>query len=91
MTAPTHDHAAAHRRFCELLNRAGLPQPDETAYFSRAVVFLFHHSQAVILIDLDEPDDEDWTAGELADLGGSIDPPPLAHGVPPAAAFHRAG
>jgi hypothetical protein len=64
MTAPTPDHEAAHRRFCELLTQAGLPQPDEAAYFNRAVVFLFHHSQAVILIDLDEPDDDAGTPDE---------------------------
>ena len=53
MTEPNHHHIT-ETRFRELIAEAGLPEPDECAHMERALVFLWHASKAIVLIDLDE-------------------------------------
>lgn len=71
---PTTEHRDAEKRFLAVLDGAGLPLPDETAYFRRAIVFLFNPSRTLILVDLDEFEDDAaaWTSEELDDLGELI-------------------
>lgn len=42
----------------ELLARKGLPQPDEVEYRERSLALLWHEQKAAVVIDLDEPPDE---------------------------------
>src|SRR5690349_17370807 len=42
-----HDHAEAH--FRALLDRSGLPQPDEVAHLRRCVVFLWEATRSIVL------------------------------------------
>jgi hypothetical protein len=44
----------------ELLTAAGLPDPDDVAHVSRAVIFLWYETKAFVLVDLEEiPDGDD--------------------------------
>jgi hypothetical protein len=59
----------------ELLADADLPAPDETAHLSRAVIFIWYHTKAFVLVDLDElPDDNDPLDGlDVAQLSVDLD------------------
>jgi hypothetical protein len=48
------DHATAERTFRDLLDRGGLAQPDEVAHWRDAILFGWHDSRTVIVLDLDE-------------------------------------
>lgn len=50
-------------RFRELVRAAGLPEPDDAAHLSRAIVFLWYESKAIVLIELDELPPGDPFAG----------------------------
>jgi hypothetical protein len=52
-TTPPHHHEL-EAGFRELLSRAGLPEPDETAHLRRALIFLWYDTKAFVLLDLDE-------------------------------------
>lgn len=48
----------------DLLESAGLPEPDDIGHLSRAVVFLWYETKAFVLVDLEEmPPDGDPLAG----------------------------
>ena len=46
-------------RMRQLLDETGLPQPDDIAHLSRAVIFLWYDTKAFVLVDLDEMPDGD--------------------------------
>jgi hypothetical protein len=50
--SPRHDKI--EKQFRRLVFEAGLPEPDDTAHLSRALIFLWYESKAFVLIDLDE-------------------------------------
>lgn len=52
------DHATAEHRFRALLERSDLPEPDEVAHFRDSIVFCWHDSRAVVVVDLDDPPEE---------------------------------
>lgn len=57
---PSPRHQQVETRMRELLTAAGLPQPDDIAHVSRAVIFLWYETKAFVLVDLEEmPDGED--------------------------------
>ena len=60
------DHATAERTFRDLLRTSGMPEPDEVAYWRDAIVFGWHDSKAIVVVDLDEAhlDDLMLAAGE---------------------------
>jgi hypothetical protein len=62
---PRPDHAHVERHFRSLLAGAGLPAPDEVAHWPDAVAFYWHDTKAVVVIDLDEVDLDDFTEWEL--------------------------
>ena len=49
----------AERTVRELLERNGLPEPDEVEYGYGCVRLLFHEPKTALIIDIDRPDDED--------------------------------
>jgi hypothetical protein len=51
----TTDHELAERDMRELLDRNGLPQPDEVEYRERSILMLWHGTKLAVAIDLDEP------------------------------------
>jgi hypothetical protein len=53
MTTPTR-HEAIEARLKEMLDEADLPEPDDVAHLSRAIVFLWYETKAFVLIDLSE-------------------------------------
>jgi hypothetical protein len=57
------DHATAERTFRELLRTNGMPQPDEVAHWRDAVLFGWHDSRAIVVVDLDEVDLEELELG----------------------------
>ena len=48
------DHDTVERTFRDLLDRQGMPQPDETAHWRDCVVFGWRETKAIVVIDLDE-------------------------------------
>ena len=54
---PRPDHRAVERTFRDLLADNGLPAPDEVAHWRDAVLFGWHDSRAVVVVDLDEVED----------------------------------
>jgi hypothetical protein len=52
-------HEQLEQDFLDLVARAGIPAPDDTARLERALIFLWYQTKAFVLIDLDEmpPDD----------------------------------
>jgi len=52
------DHATAEHRFRALLDRSELPAPDEVAYLRDSLVFCWHESRAIVVVDLEDPLDE---------------------------------
>jgi hypothetical protein len=49
----------AEKRIRDLLEENGLPQPDYVEYGFTCIRCFFKHSKQVVVIDLDEPEDED--------------------------------
>jgi hypothetical protein len=64
--APTSRHEDAEQKLRDLLDGAGLPEPDEVCHESDPdeVVFLWHDTKTAIVVELDEGD-------------GSAEPHPL--------------
>lgn len=54
----------------DLLEENGLPQPDCVEYGFTCIRLIFHETKTVIVIDIDEPFDDDVTELEEADPGG---------------------
>jgi hypothetical protein len=50
-TEPTHQDV--EQRFRDLIAEAGLPDPDDVAYESRSVVFLWNEEKVAVAVDLD--------------------------------------
>ena len=50
------DHATAEQTFRQLLRSNGMAEPDEVAYWRDAIVFGWHESKAIVVVDLDEVD-----------------------------------
>ena len=77
----TTRHKQVEKRMRELLDAAGLPEPDDVAHVSRAVIFIWYETKAFVLVDLEEiPDGEDPLDGldvtQLAiDLDDELDDP----------------
>jgi len=61
-------------RMRQLLDETGLPQPDDIAHLTRAVIFLWYDTKAFVLVDLDEmPDDDDPLDGlDVMQLAGDL-------------------
>ena len=58
----------------QLLDEAGLPQPDDIAHLSRAVIFLWYDTKAFVLVDLDEmPDDDPLEGLNLLQLAADLE------------------
>jgi hypothetical protein len=58
----------------ELLAAANLPEPDDVAHVSRAVIFLWYETKAFVLVDLDEmPDDDPLRGLDLDRLALDLD------------------
>lgn len=53
----TTDHKAAERDMRELLERSGLPHPDEVEYRERSILMLWQETKLAVVIDLDDDDD----------------------------------
>jgi hypothetical protein len=49
----------AETQMRELLEEGGLPQPDEVEYGYACIRLFWHDTQSVIVIDIDEPEEED--------------------------------
>lgn len=49
----------AEQRMRGLLQEAGLPQPDYVEYGFTCIRLLFEETKTVVVIDIDEPEDED--------------------------------
>ena len=49
----------AETRMRELLDDNGLPQPDHVEYGYTCIRLFFHATKQVVVIDIDEPDDEE--------------------------------
>jgi hypothetical protein len=55
--ATLRQQIAAERKMRALLEEGGLPQPDEVEYGHTCIRLLWHESKAVVVVDIDEPDD----------------------------------
>jgi hypothetical protein len=51
---PTSQHLAAERSFRELLADNDLPPPDEVEYDEASVVFIWHETKLMVVVDLDD-------------------------------------
>jgi hypothetical protein len=61
-------------RMRQLLDKTGLPQPDDIAHLSRAVIFLWYDTKAFVLVDLDEmPDDDPLEGLNLLQLAADLE------------------
>jgi hypothetical protein len=56
----------------ELLERNGLPGPDEVEYGYGCVRLLFHEPKTALIIDIDEPDHDDMIEPEEASLDADL-------------------
>ncbi len=52
-------------RMRELLESNGMPQPDEVEYGFGCVRLFFHETKTVVVVDIDDPNEADETAGDL--------------------------
>ncbi|MEA2431638.1 MAG: hypothetical protein QOI19_2111 [Thermoleophilaceae bacterium] len=48
------EHEAAEQAMRELLEREGLPQPDEVEHRERSILLLWHATKLAVVIDLEE-------------------------------------
>lgn len=62
----------AEKRMRDLLEEAGLPQPDYVEYGFTCIRFLFEETKTVLVIDIDQPEDIDGSA----DADDRVDRPP---------------
>jgi hypothetical protein len=62
--AITSEHEAAEQAMRELLERAGMPQPDEVEHRETSVLLLWHATKLAVVIDLEE-------GPEMPQRGGS--------------------
>src|SRR4051794_8032191 len=53
----TSQHEAAERAMRELLEREGLPQPDEVEHRDTSILLLWHATKLAVVIDLEEGDE----------------------------------
>lgn len=49
----------AEAQMRELLEEGGLPQPDEVEYGCTCIRLLWHDTKSLVIIDIDEPEDEE--------------------------------
>ena len=66
------DHDTVERTFRALLDRQGLPQPDEIARWRDCVVFGWRETKAIVVVDLDEFEPP-ATAGDEALLADALE------------------
>ncbi|HEY0633493.1 MAG TPA: hypothetical protein VGC98_15660 [Thermoleophilaceae bacterium] len=52
--AITSEHEAAEQAMRELLEREGLPQPDEVEHRETSILLLWHATKLAVVIDLEE-------------------------------------
>jgi hypothetical protein len=52
--AITSEHEAAEQAMRELLERAGMPPPDEVEYRETSILMLWHATKLAVVIDLEE-------------------------------------
>jgi hypothetical protein len=52
--AITSEHEAAEQAMRELLERAGMPQPDEVEHRETSILMLWHATKLAVVIDLEE-------------------------------------
>jgi hypothetical protein len=81
----TDRHIEIEERFLEVVAEAGLPEPDDIARLSRALIFLWYDTKAFVLVDLEElPDDEEpLDALDIEALRADVLPGPGAPFFPP--------
>lgn len=46
------------RTMRDLLEREGLPAPDEVEYHEASVALLWHETKTIVIVDIDEPSGE---------------------------------
>ena len=64
--ATLRQQIAAERKMRALLEEGGLPQPDEVEYGHTCIRLLWHDSKAVVVVDIDEPDELALMAAAIA-------------------------
>jgi hypothetical protein len=62
----------AERTVRELLEQNGLPEPDEVEYGYGCIRLLFDEPKTVLIIDIDEPDEEDTIEPEEGSLDADM-------------------
>jgi hypothetical protein len=60
------------RRMRELLEDEGLPAPDEVEYGYGCIRLLFHEPKTALVIDIDEPDEDDNPEPEEGSLDADM-------------------
>ncbi len=61
--APIDVKRQAERRFLQLIDDSGLPQPDEVEYGENCVRFIWLDRKVVVVVDLDDFGELDANAG----------------------------
>jgi hypothetical protein len=62
----------AERTMRELLEQNGLPAPDEVEYGYGCIRLLFHEPKTAVVIDIDEPDENDNVDPEEGSLDADL-------------------
>ena len=62
----------AERTMRELLAQNGLPAPDEVEYGYGCIRLLFHEPKTAVVIDIDEPDEDDNFEPEEGSLDADL-------------------
>ncbi len=62
----------AERTMRELLEQNGLPAPDEVEYGYGCIRLLFHEPKTAVVIDIDEPDEDDNVEPEEGSLDADL-------------------
>ena len=62
----------AERTVRELLEQNGLPEPDEVEYGYGCVRMLFHEPKTALIIDIDNPDENDMIEPEEGSLDADL-------------------
>jgi hypothetical protein len=62
----------AERRMRELLEDNGLPLPDEVEYGYGCIRLLFHEPKTALVIDIDQPDEDDNPEPEEGSLDADM-------------------
>jgi hypothetical protein len=63
--APIDQKHQAERRMRELLDRAGLPEPDEVEYGHACIRLLWHDRKVAVVIDVTDFDENDDDEGYI--------------------------